>query len=296
MTEKLAISAGLVRELRERTGSGMMDCKKALEAAGGDIELAIEEMRKSGQAKVAKKAANVASEGVIAVRLSENNQSAVLIEVNSQTDFVARDQSFNDFVKSIADLALSKNVQSLDALLSAVLPNGQTVEQAREALIMKIGENINVRRMMSFSTDGSLGTYVHGGRIGVVVEMDGQHAELARDVAMHVAAVNPMVLSSNDVSPEVVAKEREIYIAQAIESGKPKEIAEKMVEGRVRKFLEEVSLLSQPFVKDPSLTVDALVKNSKTSIRRFTRFEVGEGIEKVVVDFAKEVMDQVRGG
>jgi elongation factor Ts len=290
------ISAELVRELRERTGAGMMDCKKALEAASGDIELAIEEMRKSGGAKAAKKASRSASEGVVTVKVSSNHQAAVMIEVNSETDFVARDQSFNEFVKSVSDVALSSNTKTLEDLLAAGLANGQTVDQARQDLIAKIGENINVRRVMHFETTGSLGVYVHGSRIGVVVEMAGENAELAKDIAMHIAALNPMVLSSKDVPAEVIAKEREIYIAQAIESGKPKEIAEKMVEGRLRKFLEEVSLLGQPFVKDPSITVEALVQNAKTSVIRFTRFEVGEGIEKKVVDFAKEVMEQVRGG
>jgi elongation factor Ts len=290
------ISAELVRELRERTGAGMMDCKKALEAASGNIEVAIEEMRKSGSAKAAKKASRSASEGVVTVKSSADHKTAVMVEVNSETDFVARDQSFNGFVKSVADVALSKNTQSLEDLLAATLPNGQSVDVARQELITKIGENINVRRLMHFETSGSLGVYVHGSRIGVVVEVAGNHPELAKDIAMHVAALNPMVLSAQDVPAEVIAKEREIYIAQAMESGKPKEIAEKMVEGRLRKFLEEVSLLGQPFVKDPSMTVDALVKNAKTSVVKFTRFEVGEGIEKVVVDFAKEVMEQVRGG
>jgi elongation factor Ts len=296
-----AVSANLVRELREATGAGMMECKKALEsivnsgATGDLIELAIEEMRKSGQAKAAKKASRSASEGVVAIRLSSDSHVAVMIEVNSETDFVARDQSFNEFVKVVAEVALANQAKTLEELLASATPSGDTVDQARQALIAKIGENINVRRLQYFSTTGALGTYVHGGRIGVVVEVEGNHADLARDLAMHVAASSPMVVAAKDVPAEVIAKEREIYIAQAMESGKPKEIAEKMVEGRLRKFLEEVSLLGQPFVKDPSMTVDALVKNAKTSVVRFTRFEVGEGIEKKVVDFAKEVMEQVRG-
>ena len=290
-----AITMDLVREVREISGAGMMDCKKALEIAGS-VEGAIEELRKSGQIKAAKKSSRSASEGIVSVKLTADHHSAVMLEVNSETDFVARDQSFNEFVKVVSDLALSQKTDTLENLLTASLPSGQTVDQARQALIAKIGENINVRRVSYFSTSGSLGAYVHSGRIGVVVELEGKHSDLAKDLAMHIAASSPMVVSSKDVPAEIIAKEREIYIAQAMESGKPKEIAEKMVEGRVRKFLEEVSLLGQPFVKDPSMTVDTLVKNAKTTVVRFTRFEVGEGMEKKVVDFAKEVMEQVRGG
>ncbi len=300
-----AISANLVRDLRELSGAGMMDCKKALErvlASGATgsteeiLKLAVEEMRKLGQAAAAKKASRSASEGLIAVRVSADHRSAIMLEVNSETDFVARDQSFNDFVKAVADLALTHQIQSLDALLSASMNSGQTVDQARQALMTKIGENINVRRFVAFSSTGALGAYVHGGRIGVILELDGKHPELAKDLAMHVAASNPLVVSSKDVPAELLAKEREIYMAQAMGSGKPQAIAEKMVEGRMRKFLEEVSLLGQPFVKDPSILVGDLVKKSQTNVLRFTRFELGEGIEKKVVDFAKEVMEQVRGG
>ena len=289
MTE---ISASLVKELRERTGSGMMECKKALMAAGGDIEKAIDEMRKAGQAKADKKASRIAAEGVVVISSTENGNAAVMLEVNSETDFVARDESFNRFVKEVMAAALSSGVQDVNALASIQLSSGETVDEARRNLIAKIGENIHLRRLMRIDTHGVVGSYVHGGRIGVLVELDGGNIGLAKDLAMHVAALNPMVVSDQDVPAEAVEREKEIFLAQAMESGKPKDIAEKMVAGRVRKFLEEVSLTGQAFVKDPSVRVSDLLKSQQAKVKRFVRFAVGEGIEKQEVDFAKEVMQQ----
>lgn len=284
------VTAALVKELRERTAAGMMDCKKALEEAAGDIELAIENMRKSGQAKAAKKAGRIAAEGVIFARTEGN--IAAMIELNSETDFVAKDASFMAMGQKIADIAATQKIADIDALKAADFGNGESVELTITNLIAKIGENMNLRRVMLVEGD-NLGTYVHGSRIGVITKLVGGTDELAKDLAMHVAANSPQFVKPEDVSAEVVAKEREIQIDIAINSGKPKDIAEKMVEGRMKKFTGEVSLTGQPFVKDPSITVAELLKKEGADVVSFTRFEVGEGIEKQETDFAAEVAAQI---
>lgn len=283
------MSAALVKELRERTGLGLLECKKALAAAGGDIEVAIEELRKSSGMKAAKKAGRTAADGVVAIRIAEDSKSGVIGEVNSETDFVARDENFAGFVSQVMDKAVELQTDDVTAIA------GGDVEEARQALVQKIGENISVRRIGVVSaTDGVVGGYVHGNnRIAVLVELTGGDEELAKDVAMHVAAVNPAVVAPADMPEEQLQKEREIYTAQAADSGKPPEIVEKMIEGRIRKYLAENSLTEQAFVKDPDTTVGKLVKAAGASIAGFTRFEVGEGIEVEKVDFAAEVAAQL---
>lgn len=285
------ITAELVKELRERTGAGMMECKKALVAAGGDIEKAIEEMRKSGQAKADKKAGRIAAEGIIAIAEAQDKKSLAMVEVNCETDFVGRDENFTNFANLVAETALKSGKTGAD-LNEVKVANGETLEYVRKELINKIGENINIRRVELFKTDGILGYYIHGGRIGAVVELEGGNAELAKDIAMHVAAANPMVVSGEQVPADVLTKEREVYSAQAAESGKPADIVAKMVEGRVRKYLEEVSLLGQMFVKNPDISVANLLKQHNAKVVRFVRFAVGEGIEKQETDFVSEVMAQ----
>ena len=283
------MSAALVKELRERTGLGLLECKKALAAANGDIEVAIEELRKSSGMKAAKKAGRTAADGVVAIRIAADGKSGVIGEVNSETDFVARDENFAGFVAQVMDKAVELQTDDVAAVA------GDDVEEARQALVQKIGENISVRRIGVVSaTDGVVGGYVHGNnRIAVLVELAGGDEELAKDVAMHVAAVNPAVVSPAAMPAELLQKEREIYAAQAADSGKPPEIVEKMIEGRVRKYLSENSLTEQAFVKDPDTTVGKLVKAAGATIARFTRFEVGEGIEVEKVDFAAEVAAQL---
>lgn len=283
------MSAALVKELRERTGLGLLECKKALAAAGGDIEVAIEELRKSSGMKAAKKAGRTAADGVVAIRIAEDGKSGVIGEVNSETDFVARDENFAGFVSRVMDKAVELHTDDVSAVAEG------DIEDARQALVQKIGENISVRRIGVVSaTDGVVGGYVHGNnRIAVLVELAGGNEELAKDVAMHVAAVNPAVVAPADMPEEQLQKEREIYTAQAADSGKPPEIVEKMIEGRVRKYLAENSLTEQAFVKDPDTTVGKLVKAAGASIAGFTRFEVGEGIEVEKVDFAAEVAAQL---
>jgi elongation factor Ts len=283
------MSAALVKELRERTGLGLLECKKALAAAGGDVEVAIEELRKSSGMKAAKKAGRTAADGVVAIRIAVDGKSGVIGEVNSETDFVARDENFAGFVAQVMDKAVGLQTDDVAAVA------GDDIEDARQALVQKIGENISVRRIGVVSaTDGVVGGYVHGNnRIAVLVELAGGDEELAKDVAMHVAAVNPAVVSPADMPEELLRKEREIYAAQAADSGKPPEIVEKMIEGRVRKYLSENSLTEQAFVKDPDTTVGKLVKAAGATIAGFTRFEVGEGIEVEKVDFAAEVAAQL---
>ncbi len=285
------MSIALVKELRERTQLGMMECKKALEAAGGDIEKAIEELRKSSGMKAAKKAGRTAADGVVTIRLAEDASYGVILEINSETDFVARDEGFLGFVGQVADAAYEGRQTEVATLMAGEL------EQAREALVQKIGENIGVRRIAELSSaNGVVGSYVHGNnRIAVMVQLKNGDAELARDVAMHVAAVNPQVVAPTDMPEEVVAKEKEIFTAQAQESGKPAEIIEKMIGGRIKKFLAENSLLEQAFVKDPDQTVDKLVSGAGAEVLSFIRYEVGEGIEKEEVDFAAEVAAQLNG-
>lgn len=289
----MAITASQVKELRERTGAGMMECKKALVETNGDIEVAIENMRKSGQAKAAKKAGRIAAEGVILTR--SNDEVAVILEVNSETDFVSRDEGFLAFANAVADVALENKISDVDALKAASMGE-KSVEDTRLALVSKIGENIQIRRVdILENADGAMASYIHGGRIGVIVAMNGGDDVLAKDVAMHVAASNPEVVNPEDVPEDLVNKEKEIFVAQAKESGKPDEIIEKMIGGRLKKFLGEVSLTGQPFVKDPSTSVGDLLKSNNAQAKAFIRFEVGEGIEKKEEDFAAEVMAQVKG-
>ncbi len=285
----MAVTASLVKELRERTGAGMMDCKKALVETNGDIELAIENMRKSGLAKAAKKAGRVAAEGTIVIK--QENGVAAMVEVNCETDFVAMDASFNGLANGVADIALANEITDIEALRAAPM-NDSTVDTVRAELVAKIGENMNVRRVEIVKGD-NLGAYIHGRKIGVVAVLNGGDEELAKDIAMHIAACSPQFVKPEDVSEEVVAKEREIQVEIAINSGKPKEIAEKMVEGRMKKFTGEVSLTGQAFVKDPSKTVGQLLKEHNADVVNFVRLEVGEGIEKEEVDFAAEVAAQV---
>jgi len=292
----MAITAALVKELRERTGLGMMECKKALVATDGDIERASDDMRKSGQAKAAKKAGRTAAEGAVVVRISEDGKIGIILEVNSETDFSARHEDFQGFINAVATCALANNETDVEKLKELTLEGGATVEATRLALVQKIGENIQIRRAAPLeSPEGVVSAYIHGGKIGVLASLKGGDAELAKDVAMHVAAVNPQVVNADEVSQSVLDKEKEIFTAQAKESGKPEEIIEKMIGGRIKKFLKEVSLVEQPFVKDPDTTVGALVKKAGASVESFVRFEVGEGIEKEEVDFAAEVMAQARG-
>jgi elongation factor Ts len=283
------MSAAQVKELRERTGLGLLECKKALAEASGDIEAAIETLRKSSGMKAAKKAGRTAAEGIVAIQSAPDGSLAAMVEVNSETDFVARDENFLNFVQTVVGTAFEQ--RSNDVTLLA----GGDIEEARQALVQKIGENISVRRVVVHEASaGVVGGYVHGNnRIAVVVSLKGGNAELAKDVAMHVAAVNPQVVSPDQMAEEVVAKEREIYAAQAQESGKPAEIVEKMIDGRIRKFLSENSLTEQAFVKDPDTTVGKLVSAAGAEIIGFSRFEVGEGIEVEKVDFAAEVAAQL---
>lgn len=288
----MSITAAQVKELRERTGVGMMECKKALVESNGDIEAAIELMRKSGMAKAAKKASRVAAEGIVVVKTNQPN--ATILEINSETDFVARDDNFLTFAEKVAQAALENSSNDIESLMQ-VSVDGDTLEHARQQLIAKIGENINVRRVETLTTDATLGSYVHGGRIGAVVAMQGGDTELAKDVAMHIAAMKPQVVNPEDVSDELVNKEKEIFTAQAKESGKPDNIIEKMIGGRIKKFLNEVSLTGQAFVKDPDTTVGKLLKEKGATVTSFICYEVGEGIEKAEENFRDEVMAQVKG-
>lgn len=281
----MAITAQQVKELRDRTAAGMMDCKKALVEADGDIELAIENMRKSGAIKAAKKAGRIAAEGAIFAKT--NGTTALIIEVNCETDFVGMDKSFLAFAEKVADIALANKVDSVEAL-SALAYDDTTVEEARELLVAKIGENISVRRLQIVEGE-NLGAYVHSRKIGVVSVLTGGDADLAKDVAMHVAAAAPQFVKPENVPADVVAKEKEIQLQIAIDSGKPAEIAEKMVNGRMAKFTGEVSLTGQSFIKDPSITVAKLLKGANADVVSFIRLEVGEGIEKKTEDFAAEV-------
>ncbi|MDX5627999.1 MULTISPECIES: translation elongation factor Ts [unclassified Brenneria] len=275
------ITAALVKELRERTGAGMMECKKALVEANGDIELAIDNMRKSGQAKAAKKAGRVAAEGIILTQISADGKYGVIVELNCETDFVAKDAGFKAFGEEVATAALNDRIADVEALKAKF-------EEQRTALVAKIGENINIRRIAILEGD-ALGSYLHGARIGVLVAATGADEELIKHIAMHIAASKPEYVKAEDVPADVVAREHQIQLDIAMQSGKPREIAEKMVEGRMRKFTGEISLSGQHFVMDPSKTVGDLLKEHKADVTSFVRFEVGEGIEKAEVDFAAEV-------
>jgi len=287
----MEITAALVKELRERSGAGMMECKKALVENNGDIEAAIEAMRKAGQAKADKKSGRIAAEGLIVVQQEAGR--VAMIEVNCETDFVSKGDDFIGFCKGVVATVLQQRPTDLDGLLATQYTGAtKTVEEVRKDLIAKIGENINVRRFTLLETANNLGIYLHGTRIGIVVEMEGGSVGLAKDVAMHVAASRPICISPDQVPAELIAKEKEIYTAQAAESGKPANIVEKMVEGRLKKFLDEVALVGQPFVKDPDQTIGKLLQAANAKVIRFERFEVGEGIEKKVENFADEVMKQ----
>jgi elongation factor Ts len=291
----MAITAALVKELRERTGAGMMECKKALVEMDGDIDAAIEHMRKTGMAKADKKAGRAAAEGLVAIKASGDKKTAVIVEVNSETDFVAKGDDFKEFVSSIADLVLEEQPADIDALLEAKLASGETVEEKRKAMIAKLGENMTVRRFEVVKAQGVIASYSHGSKIGVLVDVEGGDEELGKDLAMHIAASRPVCVDESNVPQSELDKEKEIYTAQAQESGKPAEIIEKMVQGRLKKFLKEITLLGQPFVKDPDLTVEKLLKDKNAKVHAFVRLEVGEGVEKKEENFADEVMAQVKG-
>jgi elongation factor Ts len=290
----MSITAEAVKQLRERTGAGMMECKKALVETNGDLDAAAELMRKQGLAKADKKATRVAAEGVIALEKSADGKSAAMVEVNCETDFVAREADFQGFSAEVAKLALAANPAGLEALNGIKMSSGESVDERRRALVAKIGENISVRRHTILVSSGVLGAYRHGTRIGALVALEGGTADLAHDLAMHVAASNPEYLSAAEVPADVVAKEREIETEKALAEGKPAEIVAKMVEGRIRKTLNEKALLGQPFVKDPDQTVEKLLKAAKAELKAFRRFEVGAGIEKKQDDFVGEVMAQVK--
>jgi elongation factor Ts len=289
------ITAENVKLLRERTGAGMMECKKALVEAQGDLDAAAEIMRKSGLAKADKKAARVAAEGRSVFAGTADGHAGVLVEVNCETDFVAREADFVAFGDAVAQAAIGSDVTTVDALLALAGADGVSLEERRRALIAKIGENITVRRLERIVSSGVLGSYLHGTRIGAVVALEGGDVALARDLAMHVAAINPQFADASQVPAEQLAKEREILIAQASGEGKPLAIVEKMVEGRIRKFLAEITLVGQPFVKDPDVTVEKLLKQAGASVKAFARLEVGAGIEKKQENFAEEVMATVKG-
>ena len=291
----MAVTAAMVKDLRERTGAGMMECKNALVEAGGDMDAAVEAMRKAGLAKADKKASRVAAEGKVVLAASADGKQAVMVEVNSETDFVAKDENFNAFAEAVAQKALADAPADVAALMASDMGEG-TVEEARQALIAKIGENIQVRRFVRAETGNQLGAYVHGGKIGVLVEIEGGDAELAHDIALHIAAMNPEFISDKDVPADVIAREKDILVAQASDSGKPPEIVEKMVSGRLRKHLAGITLLGQPFVKDGDLTVAKLLGQQGARVVGFDRLVVGEGIEKKQENFAEEVMQQVSGG
>jgi elongation factor Ts len=291
----MAITAALVKELRERTGSGMMDCKKALMETDGNMEEAIDLMRASGAAKAAKKAGRIASEGLVNVSLSDDKKTAIILEVNSETDFVTKGDAFIGFVNTLGALALKNQPADIEVFLTQKLESGETVEKAREDIIAKVGENVSVRRVQTITTsDGVIGAYKHGERIAVVSVLSGNDADLAKDVAMHIAASKPECISEDQLSADLLEREKAIFIEQAKESGKPDNIIEKMIVGRMRKFVNEVTLYGQSFVKDPDTTVGKLVKANNAEVESFVRFEVGEGIEKKVDNFVEEVMAQAQ--
>ena len=295
----MQITAAMVKELRERTGAGMMDCKRALVEAEGDLEKAIGIMRLSGQAKADKKAGRITAEGVVAIKVDASGRRAAMIEVNCETDFVAKEAAFRGFVDAVCARVLAADPDDVDGLGKMSLDGGggTSIEEERRGLVAKIGENIGIRRFVVVdSRGGRLGSYVHGTRIGVVVDLEGADGGVARDIAMHVAASRPVAVGESDIPKEMLDREREILEAQVADSGKPPGIRKKMLAGRIAKFLEEVTLLGQPFVKDPDRSVGEYLRASAATVLRFERFEVGEGIEKKAENFAEEVMAQARGG
>ena len=290
----MAITASMVKELRERTGAGMMECKKALVEADGDLDAAAEALRKAGAAKADKKAGRVAADGRVVIK--QDGAKAAIVEVNSETDFVAKDENFVAFAEAVADTVLASGETDVAALAEQALSDGRSIEAARTELVQKVGENISVRRAQAVTADGPLAFYTHGARIGAIVALQGGDEALARDIAMHVAAINPVCIDESGVPAETLETEKRIFTEQAEASGKPPEIIEKMVTGRVAKFLKEITLVGQPFVKDPDVTVGKLLKGAGASVVSFVRFEVGEGIEKKADNFVEEVMAQVQGG
>lgn len=290
----MTITANLVKELREQTGAGMMECKKALEEAKGNLEAAITVMRKSGQTKAAKKIERIAAEGVIVIKTSADNKKAIIVEINCETDFAARDHAFLEFADTVATIGLKNEVTELDKLLILPVANGQTVMTLRENLVAKIGENINIRRIKTLLlTSGAINSYLHSnGRIGVLVGLSIVNPELGKDLAMHIAACKPLAILPEELPHELLQKEKEIYMAELQGSGKPQEILEKIVTGRLQKFVSEMALVKQPFVKNPDITIENLLKGGNAKILSFVRFEVGAGIEKKVADFAAEVKAQ----
>lgn len=312
----MAVSSQDIKMLRERSGAGMLDCKKALDATHGDIEAALDMMRKAGQASAAKKEGRIAAEGLVLIKIAPDQRYAAMIEVNCETDFVSRGDDFKSFVSAVLDQAFTARVSDRDALLSLPYPpsassghpatiaghalppqegEGISVEEARRELVAKIGENIQVRRLAIIETKGTLGSYLHGGRIGVLINLTKGSPELAKDLAMHIAASKPQVVKGQDLGEDVLAREKAIYVAQAEATGKPADIVEKMVAGKISKFMSEVSLLGQGFIKDPDTLVAEVLKKADAQVDSFVRFELGEGIEKKVVNFAEEVMAQVKG-
>jgi len=288
----MSITASMVKELRERTGAGMMECKKALVETSGDLEAAAEALRTSGQAKADKKAGRVAADGRVVV--SRDGSKAVIAEVNSETDFVAKDENFVGFAEAVATAALASGTTDVTELSAQDIGDGRTVEEARTELVTKVGENISVRRIAIVDNAGPIGSYTHGARIGSMVALDGGDEELARDIAMHVAAINPSCIDESGVSAEMLEREKRIFSEQAADSGKPPEIIEKMIAGKVAKFLKEITLVGQPFVKDDKVSVGQLLKSNNAKVSSFVRFEVGEGIEKKEDNFVEEVMAQVK--
>jgi elongation factor Ts len=290
------ISAAMVKELRERTSSGMMECKKALVEANGDMELAIENMRKSGLAKADKKSGRIAAEGIVGAKVSDDGKTVAIVDINCETDFVAKADDFVNFVNNVTAALLNSDIETDEQLLAMKLTDGTIVDEVRRGLISKLGENITVRRFQKYHTEtGGTACYLHGKKIGVIVELAKPDNELGKDIAMHIAASKPTCVSDAEVPAELIEKEKEIFSAQAAESGKPADIIEKMVVGRISKFLAEVTLLGQPFIKDDKVTVGKLLASKGNSVLRFARLEVGEGIEKKEENFAEEVMAQVRG-
>ena len=292
----MSVTAAMVKELRQRTGSGMMECRKALRETEGDMDLAIENMRKAGLAKADKKSSRIAAEGRIAVAQSADTKTAVIIDVNCDTDFVAKGDDFKAYANAIAEAILAADVSTVEQAYELKLADGKTVDETRRGLISKLGENITLRRFQKVATEGGTGFYLHGEKIGVLVDLAKADAELAKDVAMHIAASKPACVAETDVSAETIEKEKAIFVAQAEESGKPAAIIEKMIGGRIKKFLAEITLEGQAFIKDDKVTVGKLVGGKDNKVLGFIHLEVGEGIEKAEEDFAAEVMAQVRGG
>ncbi len=287
----MSITASMVKDLRDRTGAGMMECKKALVETGGDLDAAAEALRMSGQAKADRKAGRVAADGKVVI--NSDGEKAVIVEVNSETDFVAKDENFVAFAEAVAAASLASGTTDVEALATQSIGDGKSVEEARTELVAKVGENISLRRASIVDNAGSISFYTHGARIGAVVSLEGGDEELARDIAMHVAATNPVCIDETGVPADTLERERRILSEQAAESGKPPEIVEKMVSGRVAKFLKEITLVGQPFVKDPDQTVGKLLDAAGATVASFVRFEVGEGIEKKEENFADEVMKQI---